>query len=291
MTFPTLMNRSEIKTTSIVKIPPIKNAIRSLILKNEELSNLEFLINQNLKDNIKLEMIASSSMFNSVSRILAGTVDSPVNGGAGQFRVFFTDDASIDIGESREEYEADCAKLKECFNDLTKIMNSLLKLHGLIVPDTLRLQHDSLVELFSKNFQKEIDDLKLDVKSELDYDALMKSLTSKNVHSKNRSSQTHTPTISANNSINNFSQINMSTTMTTSSSGKQRPNSVHSHHGSRHASHHGSTHRYGALLMGASRQSLREDDISMTHASYSTNHTGVESSMGKSMKKTLLNYK
>ena len=291
MTFPTLMNRSEIKTTSIVKIPPIKNAIRSLILKNEELSNLEFLINQNLKDNIKLEMIASSSMFNSVSRILAGTVDSPVNGGAGQFRVFFTDDASIDIGESREEYDADCAKLKECFNDLTKIMNSLLKLHGLIVPDTLRLQHDSLVELFSKNFQKEIDDLKLDVKSELDYDALMKSLTSKNVHSKNRSSQTHTPTISANNSINNFSQINMSTTMTTSSSGKQRPNSVHSHHGSRHASHHGSTHRYGALLMGASRQSLREDDISMTHASYSTNHTGVESSMGKSMKKTLLNYK
>lgn len=287
LTFPTLMNRSEIKNTTTVKIPPIKNAIRSLLLKNEELSNLEFLINQNLKDNIKLEMIASSSMFNSVSRILAGTVDSPVNGGAGQFRIFFTGDASIDMGESKEDYDADCLILKECFNDLTTIMNRLLKLHGLIVPDNLRLQHDSLVELFSKNFKSEIEELKLDVKSELDYNVLMKSLTSKNVHSKkHRSSQNQATVGSANNSINNYSQMDSNASLSHSNGSKQRPVSIH-----RQPSHHGSTHRYGALLMGSSRQSTRDDDGSMSHISYSTKNTGGESSMGKSLKRTLLNYK
>ena len=286
MTFPTLMNRSEIKNTNIIKIPPIKNAIRSLIIKNEELSNLEYLIKQNLKDNIKLESIASSSMFNSVSRILAGTVDSPVNGGAGQFKIFFNykeEGSNIDLGESIEEYENDCLKLNSCFQDLIKIMNNLLKLHGLIIPDTLRLQHESLVELFNKNFQSDIEELKLDVFSELDYDELMKSLTNKNVYSNRHRGSGN------NNSISNISSsiINV---------GKQsRPMSIHSHHGSinsQHGSAHGSRHgsRYGPMSLrtgtGQSshhRQSLRDDE-------YDDATSRQISSLSKS-KRNILNYK
>lgn len=316
MTFPTLMNRSEIKSTTVLKIPPIKNAIRSLLNKNEELSNLEFLINQNLKDNISLQSIASTSVFNSISRILAGTVDSPVNGGAGQFKVFFTNDSSIDVGENEEDYENDRKKLKECYNDLCTLLNKLLKLHGLIIPDTLKLQHESLVELFSKNFKNEIEELKLDVTTALNYNELMKSLVSKNVHSKSRNNQSSGGNYpgSSNNSFNQFSGIHgLTTTLShANSSHRQRPLSVHSAHGGGQTSHHGthhsssrhhSQHRYGGLLVG-SRHSMRDDVSAMgnsVNGSDYISHMGDEisgtrqSAMGsvgiKSNKKNILNYK
>lgn len=289
MTFPTLMNRSEIKETLIVKIPPIKNAIRSLILKNDELINLEFLINQNLKDNISLTSIASSSMFNNLTRILSGTVDSPVNGGAGQFRIFFTNDPSIDIGESVEEYQSDCMKLKECFNDLIKLLNKLLKLHGLIVPTTLKLQHETLIELFSKNFANEIKELGLDVISELNYNELMKSLTSKNVHSKQRNAA-NTATAASNYSLQ-FSQ-----------SIKAKPASIHSTgHGSNHGSYHGShqgshaasSRRYGSLLGNITRHSVRgvpDDDGNSSHLSIG-DELSSQRTNSLSVKKNILNYK
>lgn len=303
MTFPTLMNRSEIKSTTVIKIPPIKNAVRSLMAKNDELSNFEFLINQNLKNNISLSSIASSTVFNSVSRVLAGTVDSPVNGGAGQFKVFFTNDRSIDVGESQEEYEEDCKKLKECYNDMCKLLNKLLKLHGLIIPDTLKPQHESLVALFSKNFKDEIAEMKLDVTTALNYNELMKSLISKNVHSKSRNAQNSFAS-GSNNSFNQFSQIQLTTTLSHTTSARHRPvssaNSQHgSHHGGRHSSHH-TSHRYGGLLVSGSRHSMR-DDISNIGSSVNgqdymddttTTRQSSISSLGlKSGKKNILNYK
>lgn len=305
MTFPTLMNRSEIKNTTVIKIPPIKNAIRSLMGKNDELSNFEFLINQNLKNNISLPSIASSTVFNSVSRVLAGTVDSPVNGGAGQFKVFFTKDPSIDVGETEEEYVEDSKKLKECYNDMCKLLNKLLKLHGLIIPDTLRLQHESLVELFSKNFKDEISEMKLDVTTGLNYQELMKSLISRNVHSKSRNAQNSLAS-SSNNSFNQFSQIPLTTTLSHTTSSRHRPvssaGSQHgSHHGGRHSSHH-SQHRYAGMLVSGSRHSMRDDisNIGSAGAEYSS-HAADEttatrqssmSSLGmKSAKKNILNYK
>lgn len=305
MTFPTLMNRSEIKTTTIIKIPPIKNAIRSLLSKNEELSNLEFSLNQNLKDNISLQSISSTSVFNNVSRILAGTVDSPVNGGAGQFKVFFTDDLSIDIGESKEEYEEDRKKLIDCYNDLCTLLNKLLKLHGLIIPETLKLQHESLVELFQKNFKNEIENLKLDVTTALNYNELMKSLISKNVHSKSRTQNNTNNIISSSaNSFNQFSQIQLTSTTSNTQSNRQRPLSVHSQHGSHHGTHHSSRHnqhRYGGLLIGGTRHSMRDDSSNLANSvngSDFISHGGEESintrqsSIGiKSNKKNILNYK
>ena len=137
--------------------------------------------------------------------------------------------------------------------------------------------------MFNKNFQSDIEELKLDVFSELDYDELMKSLTNKNVYSNRHRGSGN------NNSISNISSsiINV---------GKQsRPMSIHSHHGSinsQHGSAHGSRHgsRYGPMSLrtgtGQSshhRQSLRDDE-------YDDATSRQISSLSKS-KRNILNYK
>ncbi|GME91335.1 unnamed protein product [Ambrosiozyma monospora] len=178
LTFPTLMNRSEIKSVDVIKLSPIKNAVKSLIEKNEELSNLEFLIKQNLREGIDAGTIAGSSVFNNLSRILAGTVDSPVNGGVGQYRAFFN------VKSDEPDFDMNVQYLKNSFNNLIILLNKLLKLHHALIPSNLKPQHQLMVELFSKNFRTEIQDLKLDVKSTLNMDKLLKSLLSTNIFSR-----------------------------------------------------------------------------------------------------------
>lgn len=283
MTFPTLMNRSEIEKVSTFKIPPIKNAIRSLILKNEELYNLEYMINQNLKDNISLSSIASSSMFNGVSRILAGTVDSPVNGGAGQFKVFFDlGNESIDKGESEEEYEADCIQLKECFNELIRLLNKLLKLHGLIVSDSLKPQHDALIQLFTQNFKEEIAELNLDVTTELNYHSLMKSLTSQNVYSK-RSGHSNSGLLNSS-SYSQFAQSSSSRSITASTNSKPK----HTHNSVNGLTRHmtSNSSKLGTLL--AASRNGKTDSSSITRSTYSDDFSLTPTT--RSGKKNLLNY-
>ncbi|ODV84323.1 hypothetical protein CANARDRAFT_29204 [[Candida] arabinofermentans NRRL YB-2248] len=153
LTFPTLMNRSEIKSVRIVKRSPIENAIRSLIDKNEELATMEYNLNMAIKDSAgDVKNISNSAMFDELSRNLSGTVDSPVNGGVGQYRVFF---------EGESELSEDAQFLKAKFLDLIGLLNGLLKLHGLLIPPTLNVNHETLMELFRKNFKAEIEELGL----------------------------------------------------------------------------------------------------------------------------------
>lgn len=281
MTFPTLMNRSEIKSTTTIKIPPIKNAIRSLEAKNNELSNIEFLINQNLKDNHSLQSIGASTIFNNLTRILSGTVDSPVNGGAGEFKVFLTGSKDVDIGESSDLYEQDCEILKDCFSKLIVLLNRLLKIHGLIVPVSFKLQHESLVELFSKNFFQEIEELKLDVTTPLDYDKLMHSLTATNVHSKHRPQE-------STDAINYFEtrSTKSSSHSTIPQSPRLRTPSVNSnHHHQLHNNHSHHHQRNGGLLIGSSRHSLRDDVSGISNDTHNTKKTAATG------KKNILNYK
>ncbi|GME78430.1 unnamed protein product [Ambrosiozyma monospora] len=148
LTFPTLMNRSEIKTTAVVKVSPIMNAIKSLVSKNEELSSIDYSIKQDLREGIDAKSIAESPMFGNLSRVLAGTVDSPVNGGVGQYRYFF--------GTTSDEanYEENKTILRNCFNNLIISLNNLLKLHGALIPQVLQEQHKMLVELFKISDEK-----------------------------------------------------------------------------------------------------------------------------------------
>lgn len=166
VTFPTLMNRSEIVSTSVVRLSPLENAVRSILNKNTEIAQLESLINASYN-----EKSDYSSFLNDMSRQLAGTVDSPVNGGIGQYRTFFLDPQY----DGKPEYAYNVRLLRSSFHDLAITLNRCLQLHGKLVAPAMRGSHDILVELFKQNFKDEIDTLKL--KTDHDYLAYNHSAT------------------------------------------------------------------------------------------------------------------
>lgn len=157
LSFPTLMNRSEIKATKTVKLSPLDNAIRTIVHKNNDLVQLESLINIAFK-----EKADYNTLLNDLSRQLAGTVDSPVNGGVGQYRTFFIDPKYV----GKDEYSDNVRLLKNAYNDLTMILSRCLHLHGKLVSANIKVSHNALVQLFKKNFKDEIEDLKIST----DYD-------------------------------------------------------------------------------------------------------------------------
>lgn len=157
LSFPTLMNRSDIKSVKVVKLSPLDNAIRTIVNKNNDLIQLESMINIAFKEKADF-----TSLFNDLSRHLAGTVDSPVNGGVGQYRTFFNDPKY----EGKEEHEYNIRLLKNAFNDLAIILSRCLHLHGKLVAPSMKVSHEALVELFKKNFAEDIEKLKLST----DYD-------------------------------------------------------------------------------------------------------------------------
>lgn len=152
LSFPTLMNRSDIKVSNVVKLSPLDNAIRTIMNKNNDLIQLESMINLAFKEKADF-----TTLFNDLSRQLAGTVDSPVNGGVGQYRTFLTDPKY----QENVEYVLTIKLLKNAFNDLTIILNRCLHLHGKLVTPNMKVSHDALVELYRKNFKDDIEKLKL----------------------------------------------------------------------------------------------------------------------------------
>ncbi|KAG7700349.1 hypothetical protein KL915_001038 [Ogataea haglerorum] len=160
--FPALMNRSEIKTTTVTKLSPVENALRSLSARNESLEDLEHTLLQAVKRTEDYSQLSQSAIFGELSRVLAGTVDSPVNGGAGQYRVFF-DKTEKDGAEQAVEAK---------FEQLVQNLYRLLKVHALLVPDSLMESHKSLVELFGTNFAPEIGNLHLSVAELMDVDKI-----------------------------------------------------------------------------------------------------------------------
>ncbi|ODV79777.1 dedicator of cytokinesis protein 4 CRK binding protein [Suhomyces tanzawaensis NRRL Y-17324] len=159
LSFPTLMNRSDIKSVKVIKLSPLDNAIRTIVTKNNDLIQLESMINMAIK-----EKTDHTSLLNDLSRQLAGTVDSPVNGGVGQYRTFFTDSKYDGNGDYVDEIRL----LRKAFDDLAMILNRALHLHGKLVTNTLKASHEVLVELYKKNFKEDIEKLKINT----DYETL-----------------------------------------------------------------------------------------------------------------------
>ncbi|KAI5951651.1 DCK1 [Candida jiufengensis] len=152
LSFPTLMNRSFIKGSKTIRLSPIENALRTISKRNDDLITLENLINVAIKDKTDY-----SEYFNDLSRQLSGTVDAPVNGGVNQYRLFFTESKY----QSSEEDHNKAKLLSKAFKDLAIILNRCLILHGKLIPTTMKMSHNALIELFQKNFAIEIDSLKL----------------------------------------------------------------------------------------------------------------------------------
>lgn len=152
LSFPTLMNRSEIKESKVIKLSPLDNAIRTIVSKNNDLISLESMINIAFKEKSDF-----GALINDLSRQLTGTVDSPVNGGVGQYRTFFTDPKY----EGKLEHSGQIRLLRNAFDDLTIVLNRCLILHGKLISPSIRMSHEALVDLFVKNFEQEIKALKL----------------------------------------------------------------------------------------------------------------------------------
>lgn len=145
LSFPTLMNRSDIKDTTTVKLSPLDNAIRTLINRNNELIQIESGL---IKENPDYKVT-------DLSRVLSGTVDAPVNGGVGQYRNFFTD---IKFSTQTSKIRL----LKNAFHDLANILNRCLILHGKMISSSMKGSQDVLIELYQKNFLEEIAQLKVE---------------------------------------------------------------------------------------------------------------------------------
>lgn len=157
LSFPTLMNRSDIKSSSMVRLSPLDNAIRTILNKNNDLVQLESMINIAYK-----EKSDYTSLMNDLSRHLAGTVDAPVNGGVGQYRTFFLDPRY----DGKADYAYNIRLLRNAFHDLTCVLSRCLHLHGKLVPSSMKMSHEALVELFKQNFKDEILTLRINT----DYD-------------------------------------------------------------------------------------------------------------------------
>lgn len=157
VSFPALMNRSEIVKTKVVRLSPLENAIRSILKKSTEIAQLECVINA-----AQAEKSDYTDLFNDLSRYLAGTVDSPVNGGVGQYRTFL-----IANYDGTPEYAYNVRLLRNSFQGLTVLLSRCLLLYGKLVPSAMRGSHETLVELFKVNFKDEIESLGL--KTDIDY--------------------------------------------------------------------------------------------------------------------------
>lgn len=145
--FPTLMNFNDIASYKVIKLSPLDNASRTINAKTSELLRLERAIHRSITDQPK-----SQGLFLDLSRELAGTVDSPINGGVGQYRLFLEY-----IGESNNNQAGKIKTLQNAFDELTTILKRCLDLHGRIVPESMRQSHEALVELFEKNFNDRIE--------------------------------------------------------------------------------------------------------------------------------------
>lgn len=158
LSFPTLMNRSDVKKTNVVRLSPLENAIRSIMAKNDDLLQLESMINIAVK-----EKVDYASLLSDLSRHLAGTVDSPVNGGVGQYRAFFEDTRYA----GKPQFADSVRLLRNAFNDLTLVLSRCLHLHGVLILPMMKASQNVLVESFRQNFRDEIANLKIDT----NYDA------------------------------------------------------------------------------------------------------------------------
>lgn len=177
LSFPTFMNRSDIKSSTVVRLSPLDNAIRTILNKNNDLVQLESMINIAYK-----EKSDYTSLTNDLSRQLAGTVDAPVNGGVGQYRTFFLDPRY----DGKPDYAYNIRLLRDAFHDLTFVLSRCLHLHGKLVPSSMKLSHDALVDLFKQNFKDEI--LALEINTDYESIAYNHNVTQVNLAAKEKKS-------------------------------------------------------------------------------------------------------
>lgn len=140
--FPTILRRSEIVSIAQVRTSPIENAIDAITKKTQELAALEKKLCDGKDPNISL-----------LSMSLTGAVDSPVNGGVGQYKSLLESQplkpaslSTMSVPSINEEPKPELVvALKTAILDHVAILKKCLSLHARLVQPQLRPMHESMM--------------------------------------------------------------------------------------------------------------------------------------------------
>lgn len=150
--FPTVLRRSEVINVEIVEISPLETALQEVEDKTKELAALY----------MKYQALAKTMQnvtTNALAMSLNSAVDAPLNTGIGSYRqIFFSPDYIARNPERAEMVE----KLRLAIDEQVRIIDSCLKLHGLLCPPEFIPFHETLEKFFKKNFRDEIRRLVVD---------------------------------------------------------------------------------------------------------------------------------
>ncbi|KAF9562776.1 cytoplasmic protein [Agrocybe pediades] len=150
--FPTVLRRSEVINVELVEISPLENALQEVEDKTKELGGLH----------LKYQALAKTTHnvgTNALAMALNGAVDAPLNTGIAAYRqIFFSPDYIARNPERAELVE----KLRTAIDEQVRIIDSCLKLHGLLCPPEFIPFHETLDKFFKKNFRDEIRRLAVD---------------------------------------------------------------------------------------------------------------------------------
>uniref|UniRef100_A0A060T669 ARAD1B13552p n=1 Tax=Blastobotrys adeninivorans TaxID=409370 RepID=A0A060T669_BLAAD len=141
--FPTIVKRSEVRRTTVEKLSPLQNAVKVIEQKTTDLLELETLFKVGKAD---------QAVVSRLDLVLSGAVDSPVNGGVQIYRQFLEDEGL----KADPIQSSHITALELAFLEYAATIQRCLSIHGRAVPPSLRPLHQSLMQLFERNFAQEL---------------------------------------------------------------------------------------------------------------------------------------
>uniref|UniRef100_A0A3Q2E7W2 Dedicator of cytokinesis 5 n=1 Tax=Cyprinodon variegatus TaxID=28743 RepID=A0A3Q2E7W2_CYPVA len=132
--FPGILKWFEVKSVSVVEISPLMNAIETMEMANEKLSNL-----------VQQQACDRSLSINPLSMMLSGIVDPAVMGGFSNYeKAFFTDTYIQEHPEDHDRIEV----LKQLIALQIPLLEDGIRIHGEKATEQLRPLHNRLVTCF-----------------------------------------------------------------------------------------------------------------------------------------------
>eukprot|EP00064_Thunnus_orientalis_P009322 superscaffoldBa00001176_g9345 len=132
--FPGILKWFEVKSVSVEEISPLENAIETMEMANEKLSNL-----------VQQQACDRSLSINPLSMMLSGIVDPAVMGGFSNYeKAFFTDTYSQEHPEDHERIEV----LKHLIALQIPLLADGIRIHGEKTTEQLKPLHNRLVTCF-----------------------------------------------------------------------------------------------------------------------------------------------
>ncbi|KAI5787677.1 hypothetical protein DFH27DRAFT_592401 [Peziza echinospora] len=140
-TFPTILRRSEIISIRHVRSSPIENAIDAITKKTQELAGLEKKLSSGEGRGGEVAQGREGNV-SILSMTLTGAVDSPVNGGVGQYKPLLEPSEDDDEEEQKPEL---VVALRTAILDHVGILKKCLALHGRLVQPQMKPMHESMM--------------------------------------------------------------------------------------------------------------------------------------------------